>query len=97
MFTEIAETDPPTHARIHSTSTPEPALCWGLAGLWELGEEVAVLILIRSQDPRDLRHGAKTHRVDLRSSTGGEGIHAALGGKPSQRKGRATLEVGFEG
>lgn len=37
------------------------------------------------------------HRADLRRSNAGEGTHTALGRKLSQRKGRAMLEVGFEG
>lgn len=37
------------------------------------------------------------HRADLRRSGAGERAHAALGKKASQRKGRAVVEVGFEG
>ena len=36
-------------------------------------------------------------RADIRRSNAGKGTHDALGGRPSQRKGRAQLEMGFEG
>lgn len=98
MFTEIAER--PTHPRRpgfipqpRSEATP----CWDLAGLWELREETAVTTLVRFQYSRDLRRRVTVHRADLRRNKGGEGTRASLGGKPSQRKARVMLKVGFEG
>lgn len=51
----------------------------------------------RSQSSGDLRHRTIVHGVEAKRSNGGEGTHAPLGGKSSQTKGRAMLEVGFEG
>ena len=93
MFTEIAETDPPTHARIHSTSMLRGRSMLG-PGQTPGAQRGAGT---GRQHTRDLRHGTAVRRAELRRSNGGEGTYAPLEGKPSQRKGRAMLEVGFEG
>lgn len=91
MFTEIAETDPPTHARIHSTSM--------LGGRSMLGAQPASGSTEESWGQAPAHQGLQTQKHyaqgGIKEEWRGEDL-CFPGGKP-QRKGRAMLAVGLEG
>lgn len=66
MFTEIAETNPPTQAQIYSTTRLETAPSWGLTRTWDFRKEMAVSTLTKFQHSRDHRAQGRFQKEQCR-------------------------------